>query len=100
MHLNIPAKQISLECQGPEYVFLEILPATAKKEQKLYVLNVYSAPRLYRNVGSLLQMAHQVSHGHSLLIVGDFNAPHPAWGYPRPQKRVSRYLIPCNSSIS
>ncbi|KAH9367604.1 hypothetical protein HPB48_009975 [Haemaphysalis longicornis] len=66
--------------------FVEILPATAKK-QKLYVLNVYSAPRLYRNVGFWLQMAHQVSHGHSLVIVGDFGAPHPAWRYPQPTRK-------------
>lgn len=56
VHRNIPAKQIALECEEPEYVFLEIPPATAKK-QKLYVLNVYSAPRLSHNIGSLLHMA-------------------------------------------
>ncbi|KAH9378235.1 hypothetical protein HPB48_009937 [Haemaphysalis longicornis] len=95
VHRNIPAKQISLECQGPEYVFLEILPATAKKS-KSCTSSMYTAPQDYTAMsGPFPQMAHQ--GWDSLVIVGGFNAPHPAWGYPRPTKRVSRYLIPCNS---
>ncbi|KAG0443873.1 hypothetical protein HPB47_014434 [Ixodes persulcatus] len=46
------------------------------------VLNIYSAPREHRHrFGYLLALAKREAAKDPLLVLGDFNAPHPAWGY-------------------
>lgn len=87
LHRNIPAKQLYVNSPGPEYVFLEILPISSRQVKRLYILNVYSAPKQSRNLTQLLHQALHTSRGHPLAIFGDFNAPHPAWGYARPTKK-------------
>ncbi|KAH7939170.1 hypothetical protein HPB52_008040 [Rhipicephalus sanguineus] len=49
----------------------------------LFVLNVYSKPSLQHRFGDLLRRASTAANGAPLLVAGDFNAPHGAWGYTR-----------------
>ncbi|KAH7955038.1 hypothetical protein HPB49_024230 [Dermacentor silvarum] len=57
------------------------LPLCSKKGP-MFVLNAYCRPKSTPSV--LKQVLEQASHAagnHPLLIVGDFNAAHPLWGY-------------------
>lgn len=66
---------------------MEILPKK-KTQQSLFVLNVYSPPRDHlRDLDTLLREVRKRTKGHKTLVVGDFNAPHVAWGYPATQKK-------------
>lgn len=85
---NIPACQENLIALGPEYVFVKILPAPKKKKQQcLHILNIYSSVKQSQNLTLLLQKAWSYAQGQPLLIVGDFNAPHPEWGYPHVSRK-------------
>lgn len=44
-------------------------------------MNVYSPPRQRVKFGSLFRKALNVVGRQALIILGDFNAPHAAWGY-------------------
>ncbi|KAH7961664.1 hypothetical protein HPB52_011175 [Rhipicephalus sanguineus] len=56
----------------------ELIP---KRGRGLFVLNVYSKPTLQHRFGELLRRASTAANGAPLLVAGDFNAPHGAWGY-------------------
>lgn len=46
------------------------------------MINIYSPPRAHKDVfGPLFLKAQQLAQGQPLLILGDFNAHHRAWGY-------------------
>ncbi|XP_037518367.1 uncharacterized protein LOC119395152 [Rhipicephalus sanguineus] len=49
----------------------------------LFVLNVYSKPSLQHRFRELFRKARAVAGDGPLLVAGDFNAPHAAWGYAR-----------------
>lgn len=61
--------------------FVELLPPK-KTQPSLYILNIYSTPRQpLHGIQALLQTLRQRTRGHRLILLGDFNAPHTAWGY-------------------
>lgn len=69
--------------QNTPHVLLEIIP-NSSTQTSVYVLNIYSAPQarqdsfdhLFNNTLSLAKRTRS-----PVLIVGDFNAAHPSWGY-------------------
>ena len=64
-----------------EHDFLQILPPKLNSPL-LYILNVYSRPQQKSHrFDTLFARATSSAGKHTLLIVGDFNASHPAWGY-------------------
>lgn len=64
-------------------ILVEILP-TRKSDRSIFVLNVYSPPQLtLADFPTLLKQVLSLAKQHQLVITGDFNAPHMAWGYPR-----------------
>ncbi|KAH7951570.1 hypothetical protein HPB52_010363 [Rhipicephalus sanguineus] len=69
-----------LECVRIPHVFVELIP---KRGRGLLVLNVYSKPTLQHRFGELLRRASTAANGAPLLVAGDINAPHGAWGYTR-----------------
>lgn len=77
---NITVAQRELECVRIPHVFVELIP---KRGRGLFVLNVYSKPTLQHRFGELLRRASTAANGAPLLVAGDFNAPHGAWGYTR-----------------
>lgn len=61
---------------------LVTLYPNSKQHSPIHVLNIYSAPREHRHrFGYLLALAKREAAKDPLLVLGDFNAPHPAWGY-------------------
>lgn len=53
-----------------------------RETAKMFILNVYSPPRNRDHKFNLLFALTRREVGpHALIVVGDFNAPHTAWGY-------------------
>nr|XP_050030525.1 uncharacterized protein LOC126526712 [Dermacentor andersoni] len=70
-----------------EHTLIELVPPK-KTLQSLYILNVYSPPRdTLKDLDKFLREVKKVTNGQKLLVVGDFNAPHVAWGYRSTNKK-------------
>ncbi|XP_072140696.1 uncharacterized protein [Dermacentor andersoni] len=64
-----------------EHVMIEIIPGRLRR-QSVFILNVYSSPNdLRQRFKALLRKAINLAGTSPLVIAGDFNAPHYAWGY-------------------
>ncbi|KAM7281273.1 hypothetical protein ISCGN_006480, partial [Ixodes scapularis] len=90
------AVDFTLDNQAVPHVLLELLPASSRKRntQPLRLLNVYSRPQdRYAWFDTLFEAAR--GKECATYIAGDFNAPHPTWGYPRdtPKGRKLHTLI-------
>ncbi|KAH8026611.1 hypothetical protein HPB51_022586 [Rhipicephalus microplus] len=68
-----------LQSTSISHVLLELV-LCSRSSSSLYVLNVYSAPNARNDHFSHL-FALLCKLGKHIVIVGDFNTPHPAWGY-------------------
>ncbi|KAH7956341.1 hypothetical protein HPB52_008193 [Rhipicephalus sanguineus] len=70
-----------------EHTLVEIVPEK-KHQQSLFVLNVYSPPKDHlKDLDKLMREVKKLSKGNGLIVVGDFNAPHVAWGYTASKKK-------------
>lgn len=60
------------------------------KRGSLHISNVYSPPR--NTLPELNELLHpcRAKRGFHHILAGDFNAPHPAWGYTRVDKKGRR----------
>lgn len=66
-----------------EHVLLELTPNN-KIKTSLFVLNIYSSPKQRKTrFGSLLQKTLRIANKQAVVVMGDFNAHHAAWGYQR-----------------
>ncbi|XP_075553731.1 uncharacterized protein LOC142586366 [Dermacentor variabilis] len=66
-----------------EAQLVEIIPS-GRIKQSIFVLNVYSPPTDQRqSFRGLLGRAVAIAGDSPLIVAGDFNAPHVAWGYNR-----------------
>lgn len=55
-----------------------------RSDIKIYILNVYSSPKHRgHRFNRLLSLTRKEAGPHALVILGDFNAPHTAWGYKK-----------------
>ncbi|KAL1481413.1 hypothetical protein MTO96_034479, partial [Rhipicephalus appendiculatus] len=87
VHKSLTAKQHDLEFPDIPHTVVEILPRK-RSHQSLFVLNVYCAPRARADDFHLLfRKTTSLARGAQLLILGDFNARHPDWGYLQANKR-------------
>ncbi|KAM7296697.1 uncharacterized protein ISCGN_021854 [Ixodes scapularis] len=84
---NVTMAQRELQGIKIQHVFVELIPRSG---QGLFVLNVYSKPSMQHRFGELVRRARAVAGGGPLLIAGDFNAPHAAWGYGRETPKGKR----------
>lgn len=80
VHKNLAAVEHDTGMHSIDHVLIEIIPSR-KGEGSLFVLNIYSTPRHKPKFGPLFCKALSIADGQALVIVGDFNAPHAAWGY-------------------
>ncbi|KAH8031705.1 hypothetical protein HPB51_020084 [Rhipicephalus microplus] len=67
-----------------DHNLIEVVPSIGNRKTGLFVPNVYSPPSkrsLTHNFGALFREAMAKAASISLLICGDFNAPHTQWGY-------------------
>lgn len=70
-----------------EHTLIEMIPQK-KTLQSLFILNVYSPPSdNLRDLDKFLREVKKVTKGQKILVVGDFNAPHVAWGYHKTNKK-------------
>ncbi|KAM7301182.1 uncharacterized protein ISCGN_016722 [Ixodes scapularis] len=87
VRLNVTVAQRELQGVKVPHVFVELIPRSG---QGWFVLNVYSKPSLQHRFGELFRRARAVAGDGPLLIAGDFNAPHAAWGYGRETPKGKR----------
>lgn len=79
---NLPAYRTQFDSVKIPHDLITILPKN-RGQTKLFILNVYSAPKATDHKFNLLfSLARKEAGSHALIIVGDFNAHHTAWGYP------------------
>ncbi|KAH7938730.1 hypothetical protein HPB52_000149 [Rhipicephalus sanguineus] len=79
---NVTALQHETGLMQMDHVLIELVPRK-RMDKNLFVLNVYSSPRQRRNCcfDDLFAKVRMIAKDSPLLVVGDFNAHHPAWGY-------------------
>lgn len=78
IRLSNTDNRTSIEAQ-----LVEIIPSV-KIRQNLFILNIYSPPSSQRQCfHALISRAATIAGNRPLLVVGDFNAQHTAWGYNR-----------------
>lgn len=88
VHKDYTASLVDLECNTAfSHVMATLLPVR-KGDPAVHVLNVYSSPKLANvSYAELFNKALKVAGREPLLIVGDFDAPSPLWGYRNEEKR-------------
>lgn len=78
---NVTAMQHETGNTEIDHSLVELIPRK-RAQRNLYVLNIYSSPKQRKcDFGDLFLKVKSLAQGDPLLVVGDFNAPHPAWGY-------------------
>lgn len=79
---RITATEHNLNVRNIEHLFVELIP-TRKRKESIFLLNVYSHPsaKVRSRFLTLFKKALNVAGTNPLVIGGDFNLPHPAWGY-------------------
>lgn len=83
---HLTAQAVDLDTQL-DAVFIEIIPRRPN-QPSLFILNVYSPPTHSLNgIDTLLHRATTRAGANPFILLGDFNAPHNAWSYPRPTKK-------------
>lgn len=78
---NIAAIQHEIEDTKVQHTLVEI-PPRKKGDGNVYILNVYSSPKdRTKATSDIIRKAVKLAGKSQLVVVGDFNAHHPAWGY-------------------
>ncbi|KAH7977425.1 hypothetical protein HPB49_001484 [Dermacentor silvarum] len=82
VHKSYTAVQVDLDLDLPyDYCMVSVLPQK-RGAQSIHILNVYCPPHLQRvTFAELFYRALQAAARQPLVVVGDFNAPSPHWGY-------------------
>ncbi|KAH7944882.1 hypothetical protein HPB49_001584 [Dermacentor silvarum] len=82
VHKSYTAVQVDLDLDLPyDYCMISVLPQK-RGAQSIHILNVYCPPHLQRvTFAELFYRALQAAARQPLVVVGDFNAPSPHWGY-------------------
>lgn len=105
---NVPAQRSQFDSVDIAHDLVVLFPPK-RDALKIYILNVYSSPKdTGHKFGHLFSLAKQAAQNHMLIIAGDFNAPHTAWGYSHCTKKgrllweqiqAHRLVIESDSSI-
>lgn len=73
--------QHTIDGSDIDHNLIEILPAK-RGQSSLFLLNLYSPPsRKKEEFDYLFATTLKLAKKNGVVILGDFNAPHPAWGY-------------------
>ncbi|KAG0417103.1 hypothetical protein HPB47_005878 [Ixodes persulcatus] len=87
---RLVAIQHHLQQSEPLAILLEIIPPATKKKNPMFLLNIYCRPKSPPTIlKHVLEQATHTAANNPLLIVGDFNAAHPLWGYAYTNPRVN-----------
>lgn len=84
---NIPAERQQFDSIDIPHDFVVLYPPK-RAAFRLYILNVYSSPREHgHSFTQLFALASRAAQQHPLVVLGDFNAPHTAWGYSQSTRK-------------
>ncbi|KAH7955537.1 hypothetical protein HPB52_001211 [Rhipicephalus sanguineus] len=73
-----------------EHTVIEVIPER-KSHKSLIIASVYSPPKdQLPDFDLLVRELKKRADGHQVVIMGDFNAPHTAWGYHITTKKGAR----------
>lgn len=91
---NIAAIQHEFDHTSVTHTMIEI-PPRKKGDGNVFILNIYTPPSDRTcAISGLVRKAVKLADKAPLLIVGDFNAPHPAWGYRKPNIKAQSFGKP------
>lgn len=75
-----------------DHVLIELVPRNSSSPS-IFVLNIYSPPtHSLTDIETLFKAAARQANSNPCIVLGDFNAPHIAWGYPRATKKGTALL--------
>lgn len=95
--LTAIAHDLHLPNLNAEHQLVEILP-NKQRRCSIFLLNVYSAEKRSQRFALLFAKAATLAGCSPLIIAGDFNAPHTAWGY-RLDSRKGRDVMQASEDI-
>ncbi|KAM7315699.1 hypothetical protein ISCGN_005482 [Ixodes scapularis] len=78
---NLPVIEHDTGISTVEHVLIEVISNTKKDGRSVFVLNVYSSPAKRHRFAALFWATLEIAKQQALVVVGDFNAPHPDCGY-------------------
>ncbi|KAM7294229.1 hypothetical protein ISCGN_023746 [Ixodes scapularis] len=78
---NLPVIQHDTGISTVEHVLIEIISNTKRDGRSVFVLNVSSSPAKRHRFAALFRATLEIAKQQALVVVGDFNAPHPDWRY-------------------
>lgn len=82
-HCSFQEHKLKLGGSHIETLMIEIIP-NGRIKDRLFILNIYSSPSHYhQSFTSVVAKAAALARNFPIIIAGDFNASHAAWGYPR-----------------
>ncbi|KAH6941752.1 hypothetical protein HPB50_023141 [Hyalomma asiaticum] len=78
---NLTVKQYDTKITSIDNILIELVPQR-KRHESLFILNIYSNPKHKKHrFLTLFKRALNIAERNPIIIGGDFNAPHTAWGY-------------------
>lgn len=90
VHKNVTAIQHEIEGTSIHHTLVEIIPKR-RGDKPLFILNIYSPPRdTAADLPYIFRKATNLAKDAKLLVLGDFNAKHPEWGYPKSNPKGRR----------
>lgn len=78
---NVPVILHDTSISNIDHLLIEVIAPKKEDTRSLFVMNIYSRPRSKHKFAKLFRAALDIARKQPLIVVGDFNAPHPAWGY-------------------
>ncbi|KAG0429111.1 hypothetical protein HPB47_023953 [Ixodes persulcatus] len=78
---NLPVIEHDTGISTVEHGLVEIISNTKRDGRSVFVLNVYSSPAKRHKFAALFRATLEIAKQQALVVVGDFNPPHPDWGY-------------------
>lgn len=88
---NLPVTPHEIKHDTIPHLLLQIVP-TKKQDDSVFILNVHSSPRRNHRFLALLKKVFRIAGiRRAVLVAGDFNAHHAAWGY-KCELRKGRHL--------
>lgn len=85
---SITAIQHKLQQSEQTGILTELIPQKTGRGKSMYILNIYCKPKKKQaQIRNIVKQPVATAGSCPLVIVGDFNAAHPIWGYRYSNKR-------------
>ncbi|KAH6947469.1 hypothetical protein HPB50_019062 [Hyalomma asiaticum] len=86
---SLAAQKHEFEDIQTEHTLVEVLPER-KTQKSLFVVNVSPPRNQLPDFDHLVHDIKKLTNGHQVVLVGDFNASHTAWGYQHTTRKGAR----------